>query len=475
MSASIKKTKISNSEVKKLLELEEGHFYDFKAIEITPASLTKTLSAFANAEGGELFIGIDDSPRLWRGFPEQELANGHIQAFESFFPLGNDFQYDFLTNANEQGLVLKVQIAKTRDIKVASNSTTYIRRSAQNLPIKDPERLESLRRDKGLASFETESVDCTESLVTNSENIIEFMLEVVPTAEPEAWLNKQLLLRDKKPTVAAIVLFAEEPQAILPKRCGIKLYQYKTSQEDGSRETLQFNPISIEGCAYTQIKDAVEKTSKIVESVRVRTPEGLTNAKYPLEAIHEIVTNAVIHRDYSITDDIHIRIFDNRVEVLSPGTLPGHVTVKNILEERFARNPTVVRLINKFPDPPNKDVGEGLNTAFISMREMKLKEPLIEQTGGYVKVILRHESLATPEEAILTYLLRHDEIANRDAREICYVKSENRMKRILQNLVAKKLLESVPGRTRYNAAYQLTETGRTEARKIKNFDTPLGK
>src|SRR5205823_10367394 len=93
--------------------------------------------------------------------------------------------------------------------------------------------------------------------------------------------------------------------------------------------------------------------------------------------------------------------FDNRVEVLSPGTLPGHVTTQNILNERFARNASIVRLINKFPNPPNKDVGEGLNTAFQAMREMKLKDPVIIQEGGYVKVVLRHEPLATPDEAHL--------------------------------------------------------------------------
>jgi ATP-dependent DNA helicase RecG len=185
--------------------------------------------------------------------------------------------------------------------------------------------------------------------------------------------------------------------------------------------------------------------------------------EYPIEAIHEIITNAVIHRDYSITDDIHIRIFDNRVEVLSPGTLAGHVTAENILSERFARNPGLVRLINKFPNPPNKDVGEGLNTAFESMKQLKLKPPIIEQEGGYVKVVLKHEALATPEESILEYLLERDEIANRHAREICYIDSENKMKRILQILVQNGLLEPVPGRTRYTAAYQLTNKGRVAA------------
>ncbi len=122
-------------------------------------------------------------------------------------------------------------------------------------------------------------------------------------------------------------------------------------------------------------------------------------------ALHEIITNAVLHRDYTAADDIHIRIFDNRVEVVSPGTFPLglHFTPSNILTERFARNGVIVRLINKFPNPPNEDVGEGLNTAFQAMREMELRLPVVTQVGGNVKVVLRHEPLATPEELILEF------------------------------------------------------------------------
>jgi ATP-dependent DNA helicase RecG len=306
-----------------------------------------------------------------------------------------------------------------------------------------------------LVSFETELANTEIKSITNSVVTLEFMLDVIPTAEPETWLRKQQIIQGDKPAVAGIVLFAEEPQAILPKRTGIKIYRYKTTALQGTRETLDSDPLSIEGHAYRQISSAVTSTARIIESVRVNTPEGLEAVKYPLTALHEIITNAVLHRDYSIADDIHIRIFDNRVEVASPGTLPAHITPDNILNERFARNATLVRLINKFPDPPNKDVGEGLNTAFLAMREMKLQPPTIMQTGVYVTVVLKHEPLATPEEIIVRYLSDHVQITNRIARELCFIGSENKMKGILQRLVKKGLIELVPGTTRYSAAYRL--------------------
>ena len=163
---------------------------------------------------------------------------------------------------------------------------------------------------------------------------------------------------DDKPTVAGLVLFADEPQIHLPK-ASVKIYRYATSDPEGSRESLAQEPITIEGDLYDQVAAAVAKTTELIEGIEILGPDGLEPVQYPPEALHEIITNALLHRDYSLSDDVHVRIFDNRVEVESPGRLPAHITPRNILRERFARNPTIVRLINRFPDPPNKDVGEG--------------------------------------------------------------------------------------------------------------------
>jgi len=456
---SIETVLITEEQKNYILALEEGHFVDVKATDIEPAKLTHHVSAFANADGGELYIGIAEDKianrKYWQGFTDPENANGHLQIFERLFPLGHDFSYTFLSCATESGLVLQIIINKTKDIKIASDNIPYIRRSAQSLPVKTPQELQRLQLNKGITSFENEAIPVSVREITNSIHIIRFMIEVIPTAEPEPWLKKQQLIREDKPTVAGIILFAEEPQAIIPKRCSIKIYRYQTTDHVGSRETLVFDPITIEGCAYDQIKAAVSKTVGIVESISVLTASGLEKAKYPRETLHEIITNAVLHRDYSLADDIHVRIFDNRIEVESPGRLPAHITTENILEERFARNGAIVRLINKFPDPPNKDVGEGLNTAFEAMRQLHLKDPVITDRENSVLVQIRHEPLASPEEIIIEYLNNNPQINNTKAREICYIHSENAMKKHFEKLAKMGLIERVPGRGGRASAYRL--------------------
>lgn len=449
---------ISPTELTKLFGLSEGHCLDFKSRAVAPAKLTKSLSAFANAEGGELFVGIQEpsggGDKLWDGFNDVEAANGHIQTLDHCFPLGQGINVEFIRCQGQSGLVLHIYVLKSREIIKTSQEDVYVRRGAQNLPVQTPEALNRLQLNKGLTSFESLTVSAGHEIISNSTVTITFMLEVVPYQEPVNWLRKQTLVQGDKPTVAGVVLFADEPQAIIPKHCGIKVYRYRTQADEGSRETLVGTPETIEGCVYSQIYEAIAKTKKLIESIRRMTDEGLVSVSYPEETLHEVITNAVIHRDYSIPDDIHIRIYDNRVEVESPGSLPGHVTPKNILNERFARNGNIVRIINKFPNPPNKDVGEGLNTAFRAMKQLQLKEPEIIQRENRVIVIIRHEKLASPEERIMQFLDDNETISNGQAREVCVIREDWRVRGIFSRMVSAGMIEKVPGSTTSNTAYR---------------------
>ena len=360
-------------------------------------------------------------------------------------PLSNNYDITFLEHPVLHTLVMQISIMKSGSIVFATNGMPYIRRGAQKLPIDTPEKLRRLELDKGIAQFENEPVaEASITDLTESKVLFDFMTAVIPNVENELWIQKQKLCKGDLPTVAGVILFSEEPQITLPKRSAIKVFRYKTSGV-ADRDMLSEQPLSIEGCAYDQIYSAVRTTKGIIESMK-RLGEGFESIQYPEETLHEIITNAVIHRDYSIATDIQIRIFDNRIEVESPGKLPGHVTVQNILNEQSARNPKIVRIINKFPNAPNKDVGEGLNTAFDAMTKLRLKVPEIIEQSNSVVVIIRHERLASPEEIVMEFMKSNSEINNSKGREITGIKSENTMKRVFWRLRDQNLLEPVPGK-----------------------------
>ena len=457
---SIEAVKITSDQLNQILLCEETHFLDLKAIDVQPGKLCKFISGFANADGGELFIGIDEDTlegkktRYWRGFADQESANGHLQIFEQLFPLGDGYSYTFLISQGSPGLVLQVTILKSRGVVEASDGVPYLRRGAQTLPIKTQQALERLRLDKGIESFERKTIDVELEVITTSQVIFQFISFVVPSTEAELWLRKQQLIQKNKPIIAGILLFNDEPQAIFPKHCGVKIYRYRTKELEGTRDTLAFDPITIEGCLYDQIMQSVARTKEIVEGIPKVGDKGLESISYPEEAIHEIVTNALLHRDYSIACDTHIRIFDNRIEIENPGKLPGHITVKNILKEQCARNGAIVRIINKFPNPPNKDVGEGLNTAFQAMARLRLQPPEIYETETSVVVHIKHEPLASIEATIMAYLDEHKEITNKIARQETGIGSEATIKEAFCRLRDRGLIEAVLGRAKRNAAWR---------------------
>jgi len=447
---------ISKEQAEKIRLLDESPFADVKAREKTPSAVSENISAFANTDGGDIYIGITDKERKWIGFDNIEAANAHLQVFENLFPLGTNFKYEFLRcdDAEYPGLVLYVQINKTQGIVNASNGIPYIRRGAQNLPVNTPEKMKRLERTKGISSFETEKTNAPKELITDSTVAASFVQVVVPTTTPEAWLRKQMLICDEQATVAGVLLFSDEPQAILQKQCGIKIYRYKTREIEGFRDVLADTPQTIEGCLYEQIRNAVRITQEITESIPKLGKSGFEKVKYPPETLHEILTNAVLHRDYSIKDDIHVRIFDDRVEIQSPGMLPAHITIENILDERFARNGSIVRILNKFPDPPNKDVGEGLNTAFAKMVALGLKQPVITQQGNSVLVLIKHEPLASPEQMILSYLEDNQTIRNKEARELTHVGADFQIRNIFKRMAAAGQIEKVKGSITSNTLWK---------------------
>jgi len=456
----VERVEITPAQVAAILAIEENHFHDVKAIEIKPGKMSESVSAFANTSGGEIHIGIDERKengkkvRTWRGFSDMEAANAHLQVLEGMKPLGGHYHAVFLKCSTVPGYVLHIETPKSKDIINASDGYPYTRKGAQKLRVDTPEALHRLRLDKGIISFEDDVVNAPLETVTNSVAVIDFMLGVIPTGDPEAWLAKQALIIDKRPTVAGVMLFHDEPQSALPKRSAVKIYRYKTRNEEGTREQLAGDPITVEGCAYDLIYAAVAKTKEIIQGIRKLTDKGLEAVLYPDETLHEIITNAVLHRDYSLASDIHIRIYDNRVEVQSPGRLPGHVTKQNILDEQAARNPRLVRLINKFPNAPNKDVGEGLNTAFEAMKALRLKPPEIEETDTSVIVHIRHSPLASPQDAVMAYLENHAEITNSIGRELTGIRSENSMKDVFLSLNRRQMIERVPDKKGRNAAWR---------------------
>lgn len=465
---------INEVDARKIISIQESHFYDIKSKEIKGKDLQKIIVAFLNSDGGECYIGIIDEKEAiklnfsdtidrWNGFKNQEEANSIIQnIFQEIKPLPPvEFEFYSIKDQEERGLVLYLNISKSSDLHYTSDDKVFIRRNARKQPVKGEEII-NLKLSKGLSSYEDQLISSISiEELCQSEELINFLNVYSPNMEPKMFLKKQRLIRNDNekliPTAAGVILYSDIPSATLSKKCSVKIVYYDTSEVEPNRENLK-SIQTVEGPIRVMIDEGLKKIKDIIENIPILTNGNFEKPKYPIDAIKEILVNALIHRDYNVSDDVLVFIYNNRIEIKNPGRLPGHITVDNILEERFSRNPIIVRMLNKYPDPHNKDIGEGLNTAFEKMHEMNLKSPEFRISNNNIKVVLPHEPLASPESTIIEYLNKNTEITNRTARILTGVKSENTMKNLFYKLRDNGLIERVEGKGGSASSWQLKKT-----------------
>jgi ATP-dependent DNA helicase RecG len=438
----------------------EGHFFDRKAFAIGGQKLQRLAVAFANADGGEIAIGIaDDDDQLnpadrWQGAATMEEFNGLLQAVHILNP-SVDIRYEFLKSETRETYVLQMFIERGAEVNQTSDGKVYQRAGAQSLPL-NSQKITELGFAKGARSFENMKLpELKAEQIVDSKELKSFLDDYSPTTEPLDYIVNQHLVgqEDWTPLVAGVLLFADNPIPIMPRKCGVRIARYETREDDPERDHLKETHY-VEGPTYRLIHDSVQKITDILSSISTLTDTGLERKGYPPEAIWEVFVNAIIHRDYSISDDVQVTIFNDRIVIASPGKLPGYVRVDNILDARFARNSKLVRCLNRYRDAPNKDMGEGLNTAFQKMKEWKLKPPVITEEGNYIKVTIRHEPLALPTEAIMNFLGTNNQITNAQARELTGIKSENAVKREFYKLRDQGTIEQVPEKRGRHAAWQ---------------------
>ena len=399
--------------------------------------------AFANADGGDIYVGIEDKKvqgQRLQPFVTMEEANSIISVLlEQTTPSVENVVVEFL-KLSSGGYILHFSIPKSTKVHYTSAGDCYVRLVAEKIKIKG-ERVTSLAYSKGSNPYERVAVSSVGiEDIADSPLLADYMRRVETSIEAPSFLRKQRLLPEKdgisKPNVGCVLLFDEEPQASIETRCGVKVYRLRTTDSEYKREHLSEMPATITGNVEQLILKTVKKVRDLVDGASYYEGDKLISLRYPAEAIKELLVNAVIHRDYSLNDDTHVRIFDNRFEISSPGRLPGYVTIANLYNERFSRNPNLVRLLHNLPNPLNHDIGEGLDTAKNELQKAGLVDPVFEERGNAFVVTVKHQRIASIEDVLIEYINEHPDaiITNKTARQLSGEADINKVKKALQKL-----------------------------------------
>jgi ATP-dependent DNA helicase RecG len=259
-----------------------------------------------------------------------------------------------------------------------------------------------------------------------------------------------------------VLLFAEEPGSLLAahdSRADIRLMVYDgKAAVPGATPNLRKQAKTIRGPLIDQIDVAVKAVLDELARGMTLSGSGFKGKHvYPERVVQEAIVNAVIHRDYRLNRDIFVRIFDDRIEVESPGAFPGNITPANIDKAGSrSRNVLIAQNLREFPVAPNIDAGEGVKMMFSEMAAAKLYPPQYSQNVGTavesVTVMLLNLARPSVWDEVSDWINRQGSIAN---AELCRIAKVETLKasKMLGAWVEQGLLEPLPDRGKRNMAY----------------------
>jgi ATP-dependent DNA helicase RecG len=392
----------------------------------TPERMARSLVALANARGGVMIVPWNVKARV----APDELRDRAMQALllsepRLIVPLPYLIADD---RVNPDALVVEVPEGLPN---VYSLDGRYLSREDNRNAVLNARALRDLMLVRGEGTWESTTptgssrddldwtrVDGYAAKVMLGDDTVEDLL-----------LRRGCLVkrgRQARPTYAGLLLFGRHPQRWV-RGAEIVCARFKgTDMADTfARQTLN-------GTLPDQIRRAeLFVAENTAHRSRIRAWQRSDDPPYPPGVLREAIVNAVAHRDYRLTGaQIQLLIFGDRVEVRSPGRLPGHVTVKNILRERYSRNEAIVQVLADMGYIER--LGYGVDRMIRAMREAGQEPPRFEETeAGFVvtlfaKGVAELGNAAIPTnpqqerlQKMLGFLKKHGRITNRDYQELC--------------------------------------------------------
>lgn len=385
--------------VETLRRRAEDQWFERKGHRITGRSLAESLVAFANAEGGLIAIGIDDG-RVQGTSADPRRINDWRQAAMDFTEPPVRHRVTTVPCLNDRGaadeLVL-IEVEASDHVHQTAKGDTYLRIGDENRRLGTFEAME-LRFDKGDSVYDGTAVPKAAEADLDPALVTRYLQRIRARGSHEQALTARgLLVRDGRrlrPTVAGLLVLGSQAQRHFPQ-ASVRLVRYTgSSRETGTRLNVTRDE-RLEGPLSVQVDGARRRLARwIPTAIRLERKGRFGSVSLiPRFAWLEAVVNAVVHRSYTITGDhVRVELFDDRMDVTSPGRLPGLVRLDNIRSTRFARNPRVARA---FADLGyGRELGEGVNRMFEEMERAGLPDPLYSQGSASVTVTFLADTLA---------------------------------------------------------------------------------
>ncbi len=443
-----------------LLERQPGLQLEFSP-RLEVDALLETIAAFANSEGGQIVLGADAAGRVLGGVQVDDVGDVLRTAVLSLKP---PVRVEMEPYELPQGSVLVLTVPRTGDLHTLADGRVFARRGAEN-QVQSGADLTVLASSRLSTAYEMTELPGA-GLGDFDMDVVAEYAEYRKRRQPRAFVgSSESLLRqigaltsDGLATVMGLLLFGREPQLQLPQS-GLTFVKFAGSDRRGDTGQIGYGRREdIQG----PIARIIERAWQVVweEMAKQAVVRGLTReeeTEYPATAVREALVNAVAHRDYHLPGRrIEMLMYRDRLEITSPGGLPGYVTLQNIVDEHYSRNPRIVNGLLQWGYI--EELGLGIDKMIEAMVAAGHPPPEFKASPHAFTVILRkgrevgqpgprpqhwEQSMNERQMQALQYVQQYGRITNRDYRELCPNVSAETLRLDMVDLVDKGVLLKV--------------------------------
>ncbi len=370
----------------KLIPACENQYIEFKSEAVKAMALAEEIVAFANSEGGEIWIGVEDDGSvsgISRNYEEDVMNICRTSCIPTVQPV-----YEHVEVEGRQ--VARLQIPRGKDRPYYTSRHKYFIRVGSSKRFASHEELMRLFQASGAFHYDLTEVNRTQITDLDVGQIGQYFTRYQVSFFDESEEERRRLLtcadilaESGRPTLAGLLLFGLTPERFLPQS---SIYFAHFEGNEMGAELLDKKTISgplprqVEG-ALAALKTNLRVPSTIVGPKRVEKPH------YPDRVFRELLVNAGVHRNYSLYGaNIRVLLFADRLEVISPGRLPNTVTVEKLpVGTSVARNPILVRFMENLGYVDK--LGRGLPMVWQEAQKLGQNVQFIE-SGEEFRVIL---------------------------------------------------------------------------------------
>ncbi len=379
---------LTHETIQAYLQSGEDSFVEFKRDDVHPNSLARELVAFANTRGGTVLFGVDDDGSV-RGVTKAKADEwiANIATNNCIPPLIPTIQAFQIAGKS----VTAITVERGFEPHRVSDGKYYVRVGSVVREMTHTE-LARLFQQRQMVVYEETPVRGTGVTDLDFSLLKDYFLmnhgfdvmEMSETEQHQLFMNADLLTEDGNLTVHGLLLFGKTPQERIPHSA--VLFAYFAGRERADR---LHDRKRVTGTLKNQIDRAVDLLMlHLPVSSEIEGLERVEHHQIPMLVLREAIANAVIHRDYSIVGaEIQLLLFEERLEVHSPGALPNTVTIENMkVGKSVSRNPQLTRYFENIRYVER--LGRGIPMVFREMKKLGRREPIIEANEGEVCLIL---------------------------------------------------------------------------------------